>query len=180
MVAEFKRVVTAVDEKGKAVVAEETTVEPAEMAMLPGIGFYSVWGYDILPTVPVENPSAVRAPMFPAPPGSRFGIVRFPPASDATEAEIDEAVLGAMVAECDEKVPGLIGVMEPDGSGMHTTQTIDYDIVISGELYLQLDDGVEVRVPAGTCIVQNGTRHAWQNRGDVPAYLAYVLLGAPS
>ena len=180
MTAVFTRVVTAVDEKGKAVVAEETAVEPVEVAMLPGVGFYPVWGYDNVPKVPVEDPSAVHAPVFPAPPGSRFGIVRFPPASAATDAEIDEAALGAMVAECEEKLPGLIGVMEPDGSGMHTTQTIDYDIVLAGELYLQLDDGVEVRVPAGTCIVQNGTRHAWQNRGDVPAYLAYVLIGAPS
>jgi hypothetical protein len=151
------------------------------VALLPGIGFYPVWGYDSLPTVPVETPAAVLAPLFPDSPGSRFGIVRFPPVSDAAPPpEMDEAAMPAMVAECEEKIPGLIGVMEPDGSGMHTTRTIDYDIVLSGELYLQLDDGVEVRVPAGTCIVQNGTRHAWQNRGDVPAYLAYVILGAPT
>jgi hypothetical protein len=180
MMAEFKRVVTAVDEKGKAIVAEETSLEPIEVALMPGVGFYSVWGYDSLPSVPVEQPAAVHVPLFPAPPGSRFGIVRFPPASAATEAEIDEAGLGVIAAECEEKLPGFLSVMEPDGSGMHTTQTVDYDIVVAGELYLQLDDGVEVRVPAGTCIVQNGTRHAWQNRGNVPAYLAYVLLGAPS
>ena len=180
MTAGFKRVVTAVDEKGKAIVAEETALEPVEVAILPGVGVYPIWGYDNVPSVPVGEPSPVHWPFFPAPPGSRFGIICLPPASGAPQAEIDETALGAMVAECEEKLPGLIGVMEPDGSGMHTTQTIDYDIVLSGELYLQLDDGVEVRVPAGTCIVQNGTRHAWQNRGDVPAFLAFVLIGAPS
>jgi hypothetical protein len=181
MIAGFRRVVTAVDEKGRSFVSEETPLEPVEVSLLPGVGIYSVWGYDEVPRVPVEQPSPVHTPFFPKPPGSRFGIIRFPPASAATAAaDVDEATLGALVAECEEKLPGLIGVLEPDGSGMHTTQTVDYDIVLAGELYLQLDDGAEVRVPAGTCIVQNGTRHAWQNRGDVPAYLAYVLIGAPS
>ncbi len=180
MDTEFKRVVTAVDEKGKAVVFQETAVEPIEVGMLPGYGVYPVWGDDQVPSVPVEQPSSVHAPFFPAPSGSRFGIIRIPPASAAIPAEIDDETLGALATECEQKLPGLIGVLEPDGSGMHTTQTVDYDIVLSGELYLQLDDGAEVRVPAGTCIVQNGTRHAWQNRGDVPAYLAFVLLGAPS
>ena len=176
----FKRVVTAVDDKGKAVVAEETAIEPVEVEMLPGYGVYPVWGYDQIPPVPVQAPSPVHGPFFPAPDGTRFGIIRIPPASTAAPTDVDEARLGAMVAECHEKLPGLIGTLEPDGSGMHTTQTVDYDIVLAGELYLQLDDGAEVRVPAGTCIVQNGTRHAWQNRGDIPAYLAFVLIGAPS
>jgi hypothetical protein len=180
MITELKRVVTAVDEKGKAIVAEETPLEPVEVALLPGVGVYSVWGHDQIPSVPVRAPSAVHMPFFPNPAGSRFGIIRFPPASDATPGEIDEATLGAQLAECEEKLPGLIAAMEPDGSGMHTTRTVDYDIVLAGELHLELDDGTEVRAPAGTCIVQNGTRHAWHNRGDVPALLAFVLLGAPS
>lgn len=180
MITGFKRVVTAVDEKGKAIVSEETSLAPVEVAIMPGVEAYPVWGYDDLPSVPVEQPAAVYAPFFPAPSGSRFGIGVFPPASAATEPELDEAALGALVTECEEKLPGFIGVFEPDGSGMHTTQTVDYDIVIAGELYLELDDGTEVRCAAGTCIVQNGTRHAWHNRGDVPAILAYVLLGAPS
>ena len=180
MITEFKRVVTAVDGKGKSIVFDETPLEPIEVALMPGTGIYPIWGYDQAPTVPVEAPSSVHAPFFPNPSGSRFDIVRFPPASPATPGEIDEATIGAMVAECEEKLPGLIGAMEPDGSGMHTTRTVDYGIVLSGEVYLLLDDGVEVRMPAGTCVVQNGTRHGWQNRGDVRAYVAFVVLGVPS
>ena len=180
MVAEFKRVVTAVDEKGRSIVSEETSLEPVEISAFPGAEFYSVWGYDILPSVPVEQPSAVRAPFWPAPSGSRFGITRFPPASAARTAEIDEAAYDAMVPEFEEKLPGYIGAFEPDGGGMHTTQTVDYLIVVSGELYLLLDDGAEVRVPAGTCVVQHGNRHSWENRADDPAVLAWVLIGAPS
>jgi mannose-6-phosphate isomerase-like protein (cupin superfamily) len=180
MVAGFKRVVTAVDEKGKSIVAQETSLQPVEIAMMPGAEFYSVWGGETLPKVPVERPVAAHQPFFPGPGGSRFGIVRFPPASSATEAELDEAAVNALVADCEAKLPGLIGAFDPDGTGMHTTSTVDYAIVLEGELYLELDDGAEVPLPAGTCVVQNGTHHAWRNRGSVPAVLAYVSLGAPT
>ena len=59
--------------------------------------------------------------------------------------------------------------MEPDAPGMHATQTVDYDIVIEGDLCLELDDGVEVRLPTGSCVVQHGTRHAWHNRSSTGA-----------
>lgn len=180
MIAGFKRVVTAVDEKGRSIVSEETSLEPIEISVFPGSAFYTVWGYDNLPSVPVEQPSAVQAPFWPAPSGSRFGITLFAPGEAALAAEIDEAAYNAMVPEFEEKCPGYIDAFEPDGKGMHTSQTIEYLIVFSGELYLLLDDGAEVRLPAGTCIVENGTRHSFENRGDVPALLAWVLLGAPS
>ena len=64
------------------------------------------------------------------------------------------------------KLPGLIDVLEPNHPGMHTTDTVDFDIVISGEVYLELDDGEEVLLKAGDCVVQNGTRHAWHNRAS--------------
>ncbi|UNN04731.1 cupin domain-containing protein [Rhodococcus opacus] len=59
---------------------------------------------------------------------------------------------------------------------MHQTTTVDYSIVVEGELYLELDDGAEVHLPTGATIVQNGARHAWRNRSDQPATLAYVIL----
>lgn len=178
MIGEFKRVVTAVDEKGKSVFAEEAPLTPTEIAMMPGASFYAVWGADRLPDVPVADPVAVHRPFFPPAGGSRFGIVRFPPATAVTEAELDETAMTALVADCEAKLPGLIGAFDPDGTGMHTTSSVDYDIVLEGELFLELDDGAEVRLPTGSCIVQNGTHHAWHNRGDVLAVLAYVILGA--
>ena len=50
--------------------------------------------------------------------------------------------------------------------GMHTTATIDFEVVLDGEIWLELDDGVEVHLRAGDTVVQNGTRHAWRNHGD--------------
>jgi quercetin dioxygenase-like cupin family protein len=61
---------------------------------------------------------------------------------------------------------------------MHQTVTIDYVIVIEGDLWIELDDGAEVHLPTGSCVVQNGARHGWRNHGDVPTTLAYVMIDA--
>jgi quercetin dioxygenase-like cupin family protein len=68
--------------------------------------------------------------------------------------------------------------VEPDNPGMHTTATIDYGIVLSGQAILELDDGATVVLNPGDTYVQNGTRHRWSNRGDTPAVIAVTLLGA--
>ena len=61
---------------------------------------------------------------------------------------------------------------------MHTTATIDFEVVLEGEVWLELDDGEEVHLKPGDTVVQNGTRHAWRNHGSVPARLAVFLIGA--
>lgn len=68
--------------------------------------------------------------------------------------------------------------MEPDNPGMHTTATIDYEFVVSGEITLELDDGAEVTVRAGDTVIQSGTRHAWRNRSAEPCTMVVVLIGA--
>jgi len=68
--------------------------------------------------------------------------------------------------------------LETDNPGMHTTDTVDYEFVISGEVVLELDDGAEVTLKPGDTVVQNGTRHAWRNRTNEPAVLVVVLIGA--
>ncbi len=61
---------------------------------------------------------------------------------------------------------------------MHTTDTVDFDVVVSGEVWLELDDGAEKLLKAGDSVVQNGTKHAWHNRSAAPSVLAICLLGA--
>jgi quercetin dioxygenase-like cupin family protein len=68
--------------------------------------------------------------------------------------------------------------MEADHPGMHTTDTIDFIYVVSGEVWLELDDGQEVHLRPGDTVVQNGTRHAWHNRGSDPCQMVGVLVGA--
>ena len=67
---------------------------------------------------------------------------------------------------------------EPDDPGMHTTASVDYGVVLSGEATLELDDGATVTLGPGDTYIQNGTRHRWSNSGSVPAVLAVTLLGA--
>jgi quercetin dioxygenase-like cupin family protein len=61
-------------------------------------------------------------------------------------------------------------------SPMHRTETIDYGIVLEGDIHLLLDDGSETALAAGDVVVQRGTSHAWANHGDEPARMAFVLV----
>jgi len=73
-------------------------------------------------------------------------------------------------------MPGLAELFEP--SGIHTTPTIDYAVVIKGELTLETDDGKLTPVHAGDVVVQNGTSHAWRNLTDEIATVVVVFIGA--
>jgi quercetin dioxygenase-like cupin family protein len=53
-----------------------------------------------------------------------------------------------------------------------------FEYVLSGEIWLELDDGVEVYLRAGDTVVQNGTRHAWRNKSSEPCQMVVVLIGA--
>jgi quercetin dioxygenase-like cupin family protein len=71
--------------------------------------------------------------------------------------------------------------MLPGGqSPMHRTNSIDYGIVMSGEVELELDDGVTKTVRQGGIIVQRGTNHLWRNVGNEPCRIAFILIEAPA
>jgi hypothetical protein len=59
---------------------------------------------------------------------------------------------------------------------MHSTPTVDHDIMPQGPLTFELDDGAEVELPPGSCVGQNGTRHAGHNCGEETAVLAFVIV----
>jgi quercetin dioxygenase-like cupin family protein len=60
----------------------------------------------------------------------------------------------------------------------HRTDSIDYAVVISGEIEMELDDGVVVKLKAGDVLVQRGTIHNWVNRGTEDCVIAFVLISA--
>lgn len=62
---------------------------------------------------------------------------------------------------------------------MHTTPTLDYAIILSGEIYLRLDEG-EMLMRAGDVAVQRATRHGWYNRGSGPCSIAFILISSPN
>jgi mannose-6-phosphate isomerase-like protein (cupin superfamily) len=61
---------------------------------------------------------------------------------------------------------------------IHTTDTVDYVTILSGELWLVLDNEAEVHLGPGDCVVQNGTQHAWHNRTPAPCVCVGVMVGA--
>lgn len=60
---------------------------------------------------------------------------------------------------------------------MHRTETLDYAVVLSGEIVMEMDES-ELTLRAGDVVVQRGTNHAWANRSDAPARVAFVLVDA--
>jgi mannose-6-phosphate isomerase-like protein (cupin superfamily) len=113
---------------------------------------------------------------FPAVGGFRFGMFTLPP--DGGRGVPEDLDIGAALNELEDLLPGLPQHMEPDAPGMHTTATIDFEVVLSGSVVLELDDGATVRLEPGDTVVQNGTRHRWSNPGSVPATLAVFMVGA--
>ena len=65
----------------------------------------------------------------------------------------------------------------PRDPGMHRTRTIDYAVIVSGEIDLLMDD-TDVHLQAGDVVVQRGTNHAWVNRGEHPCRIAFILIDA--
>ena len=61
-------------------------------------------------------------------------------------------------------------------SAMHSTDTVDYCTLISGEIWLLLDDGSEQCLRPGECVVQNGTLHAWDNRSAQTCVMSCVMI----
>lgn len=81
------------------------------------------------------------------------------------------------IKELSEKLSGISNYFERDAPGMHTSDTIDYGIVVRREMTLELDDGQKIHLRQGDTIVQNGTRHRWRNPLPEPGLMAFVSIG---
>ncbi len=171
-----RRVVTGHSPDGKAIVASDSEVEPIRLETLPGNEFHRLWGADAVSRFPDDGAPPPMPRYFPPVGGFRFGMFTVPPA--ALVALPEGVTLEAISEEAEAELPGMIEHMEPDAPGMHTTDTIDFEYVISGRVVLELDDGVTVELGPGDTVVQNGTRHAWRNPFSEPCRMVVVLIGA--
>jgi hypothetical protein len=172
--------VTGHDRDGRAVFAGDEAVEPVAPAILGGTEFHLLWGGDQAPSFPDDGSQPATARYFPGVGGFRFGIFTLPPggAGGVGGAAPSPSDVEAGLAEVERLLPGLLGHMEPDAPGMHTTATIDFEVVLSGQIELELDDGATVLLGPGDTVVQNGTRHRWNNPGTESARVAVFLVGA--
>ncbi|MFC7531791.1 cupin domain-containing protein [Actinoplanes sp. GCM10030250] len=149
-----RRVVTGHTSGGVSVVLSDGPVPVSRDLPADGVSFHEIWNTEgaparILATEPTE-PTERTLAVPPPPRGTRIRINEFRP--------------GHLDAR---------GLQSP----VHRTASIDYGIVLSGEITLILDDS-EVTLRAGDVVVQRGTDHAWANRGDVTARVAFVLVDA--
>jgi mannose-6-phosphate isomerase-like protein (cupin superfamily) len=104
--------------------------------------------------------------------GTKLRVVEFPPLDAATEAKMEPEFLLKSVGD-HAPVRGL-PVTHPL---MHRTRTVDYAVVLSGEIDMMLDDQV-VHLKPGDVAVQQATNHAWINRGTQPCRILFVLMDA--
>lgn len=147
-----RRVVTGHDANGVSVILSDGIVPVHKFMPQDGVGFYEIWATDAMP-----------APVSPTESGEvTERSLKVPAEPNGTKIRINEFF------------PGHINELG-NQSPIHRTESIDYGIVLEGEIYLVLDDS-EVLLKAGDVVVQRGTNHAWANRSDKVARMAFILV----
>jgi hypothetical protein len=172
--APIKRVVTGHNGSGKAIISSEGPV-PSQfpIPVIPGMWFQEVWSTQGLPVALGNEPDPTEGkPLSLAPEqgGSRIRVVDIPPDSiqnQAKEVDIEQAF----------KAVGHAGTPRDTQrhSLMHRTETLDYGILVQGELWLVMDEG-ETLIRPGDIVVQRGTNHAWSNRTEEMARIVFILM----
>jgi hypothetical protein len=173
----FRRIVTGHDANGKAIIISDAP--PIHTQLIGGPGgptFFEVWNTRETPALidqqsgePEENGLVLAPPKK----GTRIRVIEFPPEGDEirklTTADA-QAKFKSMGSE--EASKSKAGAPHPL---MHRTQTVDYGIVLEGEITLIVDLG-ETIIRAGDVVIQRGTNHAWANRSGKICRMAFVLI----
>jgi mannose-6-phosphate isomerase-like protein (cupin superfamily) len=201
----IRRVVTGHDAAGRSVFITDAAASHVYNRAPGSAVVTELWETRATPADNSGNDEVTDHPFRLAPPrnGSVFRIVEYPPDKERVPALASEASgqRGSSVVRAPDTRPepgsSARAVLErqrasaDDGSGhgdafdrgsprhpgFHKTTSVDYAIVLSGEIYALMDEG-EVLLRAGDVLVQRGTNHAWSNRSDEPARLAFVLIDA--
>ncbi len=174
MAREFRRVVTGHDESGKAiVVSDAVATQFLERPSRPGVRLTNFW-------IERGSPAEYDGPaetctgdfvLHPPPMGSTFRCVEFLPEDPEVMKTLDgKAAFGEMGASASI----VEGARHPF---MHRTDSLDYAIVLTGEIWMMMDDKEDdLLLKAGDVVIQRGTNHAWSNRGTEPCVIAFVLV----
>jgi len=173
-----RRVVAGIGPEGRSgVVSDGPAPRAAAYQAVPGFASALIWSTPAGATVGrgAPNDDSLHASFVPGPGETRLMFVTFPPDAVMMRPDFDPVAFGAEFAR---NAPGLAERFEIEHPGMHTTDSIDYDVVLEGEIVIEFDDGQEVALHPHDVVVQHGTRHAWRNRSDKPAKMLFVLVGA--
>ena len=123
-----RRVVTGQNADGKSVFVSDEEVDAITLDLLPGYEFHRLWGSDVASTLPTDGQPPPAPAYFPPATGYRFGFFTVAPAGVDLPADLD---VEAALAEMETQLPGMAAHMEPDDPGMHTTDTVDFEVVLS-------------------------------------------------
>jgi hypothetical protein len=173
-----RRVVAGTDEQGRSVILSDGPAPHThDFDSLPGQSQTRIWFTpEAAPTTPPPGePTTESGPVIPGVGGASFVIVRFAPDSVADDPGFDPARAGA---EFSTWAPDIAGASDPDEPGMHRTASVDFGVVLDGEVWLEVGSGVQTRLTRGDTVVQIAGRHAWRNKSDELATVAFVLTGA--
>ena len=174
MTRQVRRVVTGHNAAGKSIFVINAPT-PHVFSRTKGSAIvHELWETTRTPADNRGNADAIaRGHRLPPPPnGSVFRVIEYPPDAERLAAIAREHTLpdNSGRAEATDR-------NNPRHAGFHKTATVDYAIVLSGEIYAMMDEG-EVLLQAGDVLVQRGTNHAWSNRTAAPAVIAFVLIDA--
>jgi mannose-6-phosphate isomerase-like protein (cupin superfamily) len=173
----IRRVVTGHDASGKAIVVSDGLAPSVRTNPLrPGHVSVDIWRTKAAPaTIGRDEPDPTAGPrkIHADPGGTVFRISEVAPESDAIRNLTPEKARELFKAMGNENASTW-------GRGgrhplMHRTETVDYAVVLDGEIFMVLDD-TEVKLTTGDVVIQRGTNHAWSNRSGKPVRMLYVLI----
>ena len=173
MALNSRRVVSGHDKSGKAVILID---DKPPIVSRPGSGtsVQQLWITEEIPAeeVTAKDPTAKIKGTNPPLTGSHFRILEIPPEKNYPKRSEEEA-------DAHRKTQGVeVGPLgKGKHPGMHRTHSVDYAIILKGEIDMMLDDS-EVHCVEGDVVIQQGTNHAWVNRGDKPCQIVFILIGA--
>ncbi|WP_284615088.1 cupin domain-containing protein [Aquabacterium humicola] len=170
------RVVTGHDADGKAIVTSDGALPTVvELQALPGTVFHEVWSTVGAPATVDNGADPTLGPIVLPPPvrGTRMRFVDIPPDSAEFLAH-GAARMKDAFSQIGDVAASTVKAESPHPL-MHRTESVDYGIVIDGEMTLVLDDS-EVALKPGSVVVQRGTNHAWANRSGRPCRMLFVLV----
>jgi len=176
MTGYIRRIVTGYDKNGKAIVISDG-LAPSVRAnpLVPGQWSSDIWKTVAMP-VPItrEEPDPTTGPRdFVSPMGTKLRISEIPPETEATRNLTVEQAREMFKASGSN----LTSTYERGGRHpmMHRSESVDYAVILEGELTLVLDDE-DVQLKAGDVVIQRGTNHSWSNRSGKPCRILYVLI----
>jgi hypothetical protein len=173
--SKYRRIVT-MNVEGKSVVQSDEQMQAYEFKSVPSYEHTLVWVNPSTPDLREERrfdryPDSV----VPGPGGTSLHFVTFPPSSVFADPSFDGE---AARREALIRLRGLADHFEKEDPAMHKTNTVDYAVVYDGEIWLELDDAKTIHLKRGDVVVQNGTCHAWRNKGTKPATMLFFPNGA--